>query len=79
MQADTGDFFIESDQVAGSGRSVQHVLNGRIHSVDCKNDSSPLIQNLYKRGMIRNFVNADDTGSYELGGLDVTDDINIIN
>lgn len=46
--------------------------------MDCKNDGSPLIQNLYKRGMIRNFVNADDADSYELGGLDVTDDFNII-
>ena len=79
MKEKTGEFFIESDQVAGSGRSVRHVLNGRIHSVDCKNDSSSLIQNLYKRGMIQNFVNSDDTGSYELGGLDVTDDFNIIN
>lgn len=78
MREDTGDFFIESDRVAGSGRFVQHVLNGRIHSVDCKNDGSPLIQNLYKRGMIRNFVNSDETGTYELGGLDVTDDFNII-
>ncbi|MFC1812642.1 FAD/NAD(P)-binding protein [Thermodesulfobacteriota bacterium] len=78
MKADTGEFFIESDQVAGSGRPVQHVLNGRIHSVDNKNDDSPLIQSLFKRGMIRNFVNADETGAYELGGLDVTDDFNII-
>jgi uncharacterized NAD(P)/FAD-binding protein YdhS len=37
-----------------------------------------LIQNLYKRGLVRNFVNADDTGFYELGGLDVTHDFNII-
>jgi len=78
MNEDTGEFFIESDQVAGSLRSVQHVLNGRIHGVDNKNDSSPLIQNLFKRGMIRTFVNKDDTGVYELGGLDVTDDFNII-
>ncbi|MGD8893054.1 MAG: FAD/NAD(P)-binding protein [Desulfobacterales bacterium] len=78
MNEDTGEFFIESDQVPGSGRSVQHVLNGRIHSVDNKNDSSPLIQNLFRRGAIRTFVNKDDTGVYELGGLDVTDDFNII-
>jgi hypothetical protein len=73
-----GAFWVESDQVAGSGRSVQHVLNGRIHSVDNKNDTSPLIQNLFKRRMIRNFVNEDETGVYELGGLDVTDDFHII-
>jgi len=79
VRENTGDFFIESRQVVGSGRSVQHVLNGRIHSVDYKNDSSQLIQNLYKRGLVRNFVNADDTGFYELGGLDVTNDFNIIN
>jgi uncharacterized NAD(P)/FAD-binding protein YdhS len=78
MNEDTGQFFIESDQVAGSVRSVQHVLNGRIHTVDNKNDNSPLIQNLFTRGMIRTFVNSDDTGVYELGGLDVTDDFNLI-
>ena len=78
MNEGTGEFFIESDQVAGSVRSVQHVLNGRIHSVDNKNDTSPLIQNLFGRGMIRTFVNKDETGVYELGGLDVTDDFNII-
>jgi len=78
MNEDTGQFFIESDQMAGSIRSVQHVLNGRIHSVDNKNDTSPLIQNLFRRGMIRTFVNTDDTGLYELGGLDVTDDFNLI-
>jgi len=37
-----------------------------------------LIQNLFRRGMIRTFVNKDDTGVYELGGLDVTDEFNII-
>jgi len=78
INEDTGTFFIESDPVPGSSRSVQHVLNGRIHSVDNKNDSSPLIQNLFRRGMIRTFVNQDDTGVYELGGLDVSDDFNII-
>lgn len=78
LNEDTGEYFIESDLVAGSGRSVQHVLNGRIHSVDNKNDGSALIQNLFRRGMVRTFVNADETGVYELGGLDVTDDFNII-
>jgi len=78
MNEDTGQFFIQSDRVAGSVRSVQHVLNGRIHSVDNKNDTSPLIQNLFRRGIIRTFVNKDDTGVYQLGGLDVTDDFNII-
>jgi uncharacterized NAD(P)/FAD-binding protein YdhS len=78
MDEDRGSFVVESDQVAGSRRSVQHVLNGRIHGVDNKNDTSPLIQNLFRRKMIRNFVNQDETGVYELGGLDVTDDFHII-
>jgi len=78
MNEDAGQFFIESDLVAGSVRSVQHVLNGRIHGVDNKNDSSPFIQNLFRREMIRTFVNKDETGVYELGGLDVTDDFNLI-
>jgi len=75
---DTGTFTVESDQVAGSARRVQHVLNGRIHGVDMENDSSPLVQSLRRRGLIRNFVNTDATGAYTLGGLDVTDDFNII-
>jgi hypothetical protein len=78
MDENTGEFFVESNLVGGSRRSVKHVLNGRIHSVDNKNDSSTLIQNLFKRGMIRTFVNKDETGNYELGGLDVTDDFNVI-
>lgn len=78
MDENTGEFFVKSDLVAGSGQSVTHVLNGRIHSVDNKNDSSVLVQNLFQRGMIRVFVNKDETGTYELGGLDVTDDFNVI-
>ena len=78
VDEDSGNFIVESDQVTGSRRSVQHVLNGRIHSVDNKNDTSPLIQNLFKRGLIRTFINKDETGEYEMGGLDVTDDFNII-
>jgi uncharacterized NAD(P)/FAD-binding protein YdhS len=46
--------------------------------VDNKNDTSPLIRNLYRRGLIRNFVNEDETGRYELGGLDVDDDFHLI-
>jgi uncharacterized NAD(P)/FAD-binding protein YdhS len=78
LDEDQGVFAVESDQVAGSRRSVQHILNGRIHSVDNRNDTSPLIQNLFRRGLIRNFVNRDETGTYELGGLDVTEDFHII-
>ena len=78
MNEATGDYFIESEEVAGSGRSVQHVLNGRIHGVDNRNDSSPLIQSLFRRGMIRTFINKDASGEYELGGLDITDDFNLI-
>lgn len=64
---------------AESRRPVTHVLNGRIHGVDIKNDSSALIQNLLKRGTIRTFVNSDNTGEYELGGMDVDDDFHVIN
>lgn len=80
LEADekSGCFVLESEQVAGSRRWVQHVLNGRIHGVDNKNDTSPLIRNLYRRGLIRNFVNEDETGRYELGGLDVDDEFHLI-
>jgi uncharacterized NAD(P)/FAD-binding protein YdhS len=73
-----GCFVLESDQVLGSRRTVNHVINGRIHGVDNRNDTSPLIQNLYRRGLIRNFINEDETGRYELGGLDVDDDFHLI-
>jgi hypothetical protein len=78
MDEENGVFWVESDAVPGSRRAVQHVLNGRIHSVDNKNDTSALIQNLYRRRMIRNFVNCDETGTYELGGLDIDDDFHLI-
>jgi len=75
---DEGAFLIESKQVPGSARVVRHVLNGRIHGVDNKNDGSRLIRNLLQKGWIRTFVNRDGTGAYELGGLDISDDFNII-
>ncbi len=78
MDEEDGCFFVESDQVAGSLRAVNHVLNGRIHGVDNRNDTSPLIRSLYRRGLIRNFVNEDETGRYELGGLDVDDGFHLI-
>lgn len=71
-------FEISSDEVPGSKRQVQHVINGRIHSVDNKNDTSSLIQNLFKRKMIRTYVNEDQTGTFEMGGLDVTPDFHLI-
>ena len=78
MDTEAGAFTVESDRVAGSLRCVQHVLNGRIHGVDTQNDTSPLMRNLLDRGMIRTYVNADETGVAELGGLDVSDDFHII-
>ena len=78
IDRENGVFTVESPQVAGSKRVVHHVLNGRIHSVDCKKDTSPLIRNLLKKGTIRTFVNEDETGRYELGGLDVTEDFHVI-
>jgi uncharacterized NAD(P)/FAD-binding protein YdhS len=74
-----GVFTLASEQVAGSKRFVQHILNGRIHSVDCENDTSPLIRSLMQKRMIRTFVNEDETGRYNLGGLDVTEDFKVIN
>jgi hypothetical protein len=73
-----GCFVIESDSVKGSRRHIQHVLNGRIHGVNIKQDTSPLIQNLLKKGMIRSYINKYDDFEFELGGLDVTEDLHII-
>jgi uncharacterized NAD(P)/FAD-binding protein YdhS len=73
-----GSFVIESEKVRGSRRNVQHVLNGRIHGVNIKSDTSLLMQNLLNRGMIRTFVNHDDDFQFEPGGLDVTQDLHII-
>lgn len=71
-------FEISSDEVPGSKRPVQHIINGRIHNVDNPNDTSALIQNLFKRQMIRTYVNADETDTFEMGGLDVTPEFHLI-
>ena len=71
-------FVIESEQVKGSRRPVQHVLNGRIHTVDIKSDTSVLMQNLLRKGMVRTFINGDDDFQLELGGLDVTEQLHVI-
>lgn len=73
-----GCFVVESESVGGSRRNVQHVLNGRIHGVSVKNDTSVLMQNLLKKGAIRTYTNRDDEFEFELGGLDVTEDLHII-
>jgi uncharacterized NAD(P)/FAD-binding protein YdhS len=78
MDEKQGGFVIESESVRGSRRNVQHVLNGRIHSVSIKNDVSVLMQNLLKKGAIRTYINQDDDFEFELGGLDVTEDLHII-
>ncbi|MFO8084271.1 MAG: FAD/NAD(P)-binding protein [Desulfobacterales bacterium] len=71
-------FEVSSDEVPGSKRQVHHVINGRIHSVDNQNDTSPLIRNLFKRHMVRVYVNADETDKFEMGGLDITPDFQLI-
>ncbi len=73
-----GVFEISSEEAPGPARPVRHIVNGRIHGVDSKNDTSPLIENLFKRGAIRTFINQDDSGVFELGGLDVTEDFHLI-
>lgn len=71
-------FVVESDQVVGSRRRVHHVLNGRIHGVHIKSDTSVLMQNLLNKGIIRAYVNQDDDFRYETGGLDLTEDFHVI-
>ncbi len=78
IDEEQGCYVIESEKVKGSRRNVQHVLNGRIHGVNIKSDTSPLIQNLLRKGMIRTFINRDDDFEFELGGMDVTQDLHII-
>lgn len=73
-----GCFVVESAKVSGSRRRVQHVLNGRIHGVNIKSDTSTLMQNLLQKGMIRTFVNQDPDFQFELGGMDVTSELHII-
>ena len=73
-----GVFEVSSPEVPGSKRAVSHVVNGRIHGVDNKNDTSTLMRNLLKRKMIRTFTNTDHTGSFEMGGLDITHDFQLV-
>ena len=78
MDRKRGEFFLQSRQVENSGRYVQHVLNGRIHGVNLREDSSVLMQNLLGRGLIRPYINRAGDESYPLGGLDVTEDFHVI-
>jgi len=78
MDRERGEFFLESKQVKNSGRYVQHILNGRIHGVNVMGDSSTLMQNLLKRGMVRTFVNKDADDEYPLGGLDVDPEFHVV-
>jgi uncharacterized NAD(P)/FAD-binding protein YdhS len=77
MDEKEGSFVLNSEVVRGSRRNVQHVLNGRIHSVNIKSDTSPLMQNLLKKGIARPYVNDDDF-QFEPGGLDLTEDFHLI-
>ncbi|MEJ2097702.1 MAG: FAD/NAD(P)-binding protein [Deltaproteobacteria bacterium] len=78
MDRNRGEFLIRSPQVRNSERYVQHILNGRIHGVNLREDSSALMQNLLRRGLVRPYVNRDGAETYRLGGLDVSEDFHII-
>ncbi|WP_291321190.1 FAD/NAD(P)-binding protein [Desulfonatronospira sp.] len=78
MDQEKGLFEVSSPEVPGSRRIVHHVVNGRIHGVDNKNDTSALIRNLLQRGMARTYTNSDNTGSFEMGGLDITQDYQLV-
>jgi uncharacterized NAD(P)/FAD-binding protein YdhS len=78
MDEKDGSFVLESEMVRGSRRNVQHVLNGRIHGVNIQGDTSPLMQNLLKKGIARPYVSDHDGFQFEPGGLDVTEDFHLI-
>lgn len=78
MDPQSGCFWVESPQVAGSRRPVHHIINGRIHGVDVEKEDSALMQNLLKQGVVRTWVNTDGDAHYRLGGLDVTADFHVI-
>ncbi len=78
IDEERGCFVVESESVGGSRRNVRHVLNGRIHRVSVRDDTSLLIRNLLEKGMIRTYVNDDGDFQFEPGGLDVTEDLHVI-
>jgi len=78
MDPQSGCFWVESPQVAGSRRRVHHIINGRIHGVDVQREQSALMQNLLAKGLVRTWVNTDGNDRYPLGGLDVTADFHVI-
>ncbi len=73
-----GVFEVSSPEVPGSRRVVHHIVNGRIHGVDSKNDTSALMSSLLQRGMVRTFTNTDVTGDFEMGGLDISPDFQLV-
>jgi uncharacterized NAD(P)/FAD-binding protein YdhS len=76
--AGQGIFRVISDAVPGSERPVRHIINGRIHGVDVENDTSELIRNLLRRGIVSRYVNTDGETRYPLPGLDVTRNFHVI-
>jgi len=78
MDEEEGMFFVESEHVAHSRREVHHILNGRIHTVDIRKNSSLLFQNLLARGIVRPYVNTYGEDEYEPGGLDINEQFEVI-
>ncbi len=63
---------IESPSVNGSARRVTTLIDGRIPAPILRRNRDPLVRQLLRDGLIREFVNSDDTRRYPTGGLWIT-------
>ncbi|MFE1953515.1 FAD/NAD(P)-binding protein [Streptomyces sp. NPDC059524] len=74
--AAAGRFTVHSPHVPGSPRHAQALVDARIPAPDLTRDRSPLIRQLLRDGLVREFVNRDPATGEEFatGGMDIERD-----
>ena len=66
--------------VTGARIHVDTLIDAKLHDLNIRRDSSPLYQNLLKRGFIKPWVNkGGNTAPYEPGGIDLTKSFHPVN
>lgn len=72
----TGRFVVCGSET-GYRRSIDTLVDARVHTFDPEADASSLYRNLYRRGLVRRWRNpASDGRHFEPGGLDLTPEFN---
>ncbi|HEY6922897.1 MAG TPA: FAD/NAD(P)-binding protein [Steroidobacteraceae bacterium] len=67
-----GRFICQSPRVAGSKVPVDYLIDARVPVPCLARDTSPLLRNLYIKGILTSFVNRSGGEIYDTGGVSVT-------